>query len=94
MINLLVTGNDVIELPEDLPPSYDHTTDDEANHRIIIFKYELSFMVRVIGILSDFKMIKSILIATDTSQQNSDEVRLVIPSTLEEEDKTSLISKS
>ncbi len=94
MINLLVTGNDVIELPEDLPPSYDHTTDDEANHRIIIFKYELSFMVRVIGILSDFKMIKSILIATDTSQQNSDEVRLVIPSTLEEKDKTSLISKS
>ncbi len=55
---------------------------------------ELSFMVRVIRILSDFKMVKSILIATDISQQNSDEVRLVIPSTLEEEDKTSLISKS
>jgi hypothetical protein len=62
-----------IQLPEDLPPSYDFSLDVESKRTQIVVKYALSFTVRVIGILSDFQILKPILIATKPQKQKNDE---------------------
>jgi hypothetical protein len=66
-----------IQLLDDLPPSYDFALNDVPNCRTVIIKYEIKFMVRVIGILSDFETVKLISIATTPSKHTEDETVLI-----------------
>ncbi|CAF1014983.1 unnamed protein product [Adineta steineri] len=54
-----------IQLPQDLPPSYNYSPNEQSQHKATIVEYSLSFMVRVIGILSDIEVVKPLLIGTN-----------------------------
>ena len=63
-----------IQLPEDLPPTYEHIGDANSDNIIISVKYTITFLTRVIGILSDFELVEPLFIATNRqTQENSNE---------------------
>ena len=64
-----------VQLPEDLPPSYKYTVLTGLKPVPIVVEYAIIFQVRVIGILSDFQVVKSIVIATKITNDNQQAIQ-------------------